>query len=364
MAGRLPGGPKRRCGKHRRLRDRLPARGHGGLHGPIPDPVRVPEFGFDVRGDRALDPARGLNVARHSGVFWLAWTLVGVLVLATWLAATGPDGSDGLLEEEVAARGGSAEPCAVPLGWRIGDIDPRFGVSEAEAERAMVRAVEYWEEVAGRTLFRRDADEGLPVRFVFDERQAVMQERSRRAEELDAIDARLDTRRAQLDRAFERLNTEVGRHNEWIREWNERGGAPPEVLRQIEETQASIAMRERELTEQAELLNRDVRERNRFWESLREEFPARTVESAYYGEQVRFRRGRVSEVTEREIRIYYFDDREELVLLLAHELGHALGLGHTEATGAVMSEVHTGPVPALHPSDVELLRGVCPQLVN
>ncbi len=305
-------------------------------------------------------------MARRSGVSWLAWTLVGVLVLATWLAATGPDGlgSSGLLEAEVEARGGSAEPCAAPLAWRIGEIDPRFGVSESEAEQAMVRAVGYWEEVAGRTLFRHDADEGLPVRFVFDDRQAVVQERNRRADELDAIDARLETRRADLDRAFERLNAEVGRHNEWIREWNDRGGAPPDVLREIEETQASMAARERELTEEAERLNREVRERNRFWEGLREEFPARTVESAYYGEQVRFRRGRVSEVSEREIRIYYFDDQEELVLLMAHELGHALGLGHTEATGAVMSEVHTGPVPALHPSDVALLRDICPQLVN
>ena len=292
--------------------------------------------------------------------------LVGMLLLVAWVASGGLDGmgSGGLLEEEVAARGGSAQPCMVPLGWRIGEIDPRFGLGSLEAERAMVEASSYWEAAAGRTLFRHDPGQGLPVRFVFDDRQAVGQERARRTRELDAIDARLEQRRAELDRAFDQLNAEIEANNARVREWNERGGAPPEALRRIEQERASMAARERELMDRGERLNREVTQRNRLWESLQEQFPARTVESGHYGEQVRFRQGRVSEVTDREIRIYYFDDRQELVLLLAHELGHALGLGHTAAEGAVMSEVHTGPVPDLHPGDMALFGDVCPELVD
>src|SRR5207344_63523 len=58
--------------------------------------------------------------------------------------------------------------------------------------------------------------------------------------------------------------------------------------------------------------------------------------NALSGEHRRFHKG---EYDGKEITIYQYQDFNDLILILAHELGHALGLAHVNNPKAVMHEI-------------------------
>lgn len=315
--------------------------------------------------------------------------------LAALISGVGASGAATAQEPpaEVEWSGGSALACAVPLRWYVADVDGRFDLPREEAEDAVRLAGMLWEEAAGRILFRHDAEEGFPVRFVYDGRQEAARARARRQAELDAIAAEVqelrlgietlhrevDEARARLQRREAEYRRRLEAHRARIERWNERGGAPPEERERLEEEARELDRQRVELEREAEALNRRVDEANRETRELnrrvaeynREQarfaaaVPAELVQSGVYRESRRRLGSRILSV-EREILVHHFEDRTHLTLVLAHELGHALGLGHSGVPGSVMIDA-AGPrdidgSPRLTSADVQMLRDRCPDL--
>jgi predicted Zn-dependent protease len=244
--------------------------------------------------------------------------------------------------------------CHTPILYRIGHIDAQFGLSDSEVRTALAQAEHLWENALGRNLFEYSATAKLPINFVFDERQHATRVRERLLSKLQQTEAS----RASLAQSYaiwrglyqdKRNASEAARmayeervqaYNAQVQQWNARGGPSVRVQQtlaveraQIEASQHQLAADQSELrdiiTTLQELEDRD---------KTLVETHAKQVQSynALYGEHRLFHKG---EYNGKEITIYQYQDRTDLILILAHELGHALGLAHVDDRKAVMYEL-------------------------
>lgn len=259
--------------------------------------------------------------------------------------------------------------CQIPVSWRIGTLDPAFNLDLDQAEQAAHAAAMQWNAAFGTELFRYDSIDGFPINFAYDERQQQLLQQAllqRNIERYDSnIASRLNTLRQQNQRlqqrqqAFAELNqqyaADIATFESRVQQASSRDRSA------LQQQQQQLQQRQQQLQQQADALNAEQEQLLREQRYLNDTVADRNAllpgqeESAVTPEvglmQIRGR--------SREMTIFAYKTLNDLQLTMAHEFGHALGVGHTDGENDVMHFAITQQQSRLTAADIQALKTQC-----
>lgn len=248
--------------------------------------------------------------------------------------------------------------CTKPIKYQIGTIDPRFGVSKSKFKTDIEKGEAVWEKTFGQNLFEYNLAAGLKINLVFDERQQNFDKTKSISEQVKKIGGQLDQLGNKLAEGKSSLEPEVKAYQERVQAfnqrvqkldsdiqyWNSQGGAPPEEYERINNERDALSKEAEALNKRAEELNRLKQEYNKQVSQYNNDLSQLNQKTGQLNQSIESLQDVIDEKPEEglydpklnKIDIYFNIDQAGLIQTLAHELGHARGLGHNENKKSIM----------------------------
>ena len=188
----------------------------------------------------------------------------------------------------------------------------------------------------------------------------------------DVVKAKYDSLLTVYNREQAHINEQVAEYNaqkaaleKEVNYWNSRGGAPRSTYDSLQKRQTelnnqyiALAQAEEQLKQSAEIVNSTALVLNKLISELNLQVAQYNTVGASTGKE--FNQGEyVSGVNGTSINIFQFNNENKLVRVLAHELGHALGLEHLDNPRAIMYYLNEGTNEKLTTDDLTALKQKC-----
>lgn len=270
----------------------------------------------------------------------------------------------------------SISPCNIAMGYKIGRFDTNFGISKVKFIDEIDRAAALWGDEYGKRLFFYNENGPLTINLIYDERQARTESVNNLALEIqnakesaEVLKNTYEQEKAiyigdgeQLTKESEEFNARYKLYADKVALYNSQGGAPTDIynemskeLQTLKQMSQDLSTRRDALIQFMESINLKVKKYNEFVAYINS-----LIEQSNALGAKKFTEGRFSPRTN-TIDIYQYNDLVKLRRVIAHELGHVIGINHTESMYSIMYAVNSDTSLALGNDDKIALTEVCPK---
>jgi len=270
-------------------------------------------------------------------------------------------------------------PCSQPITYTIGSFDSQFGISKSAFLSAVAEAEVIWEKPIGKDLFAYAPNGNLKINLVYDFRQEATQKLKALGitvgndktsynalkSKYDAMQTDYLQQKSAYDARVAALQSRENAYEAAVAYQNKRGGAARDTYNQLNAEKASIAAEVAAINALRTGLNAEASNTNAIVVTLNRlvvelnlnvgQFNAIGQEQGAEFEEGVYKSGASGE----EIDIYQFDTNARLVRVLAHELGHALGLAHVSDPKAIMYRLNESMNEKLTAADLAEVKTRC-----
>jgi predicted Zn-dependent protease len=241
--------------------------------------------------------------------------------------------------------------CPVPVFYNLGEVDERFGITQAEVREILEQSENVWEEAIGKNLFTYDERSAFTVNLIYDERQQLAsteeewrlnldvkeKESKRVVEQVKVLASDYEVKKNEYESERDSYDARLNEYNAKVESYNETGGAPASEFTKLQKEKSELTVQVARLTTLENDLNTRVAEIDALGIEGNQLIEAYNSDVQKYNEiygnldlytQGDFQRDRIN--------IYKFSNKAELTKVIVHEFGHALGIGHVEGESSLM----------------------------
>ena len=265
--------------------------------------------------------------------------------------------------------------CDYTTTYSVGRLDKEFGISRDDVESYAQEASNLWNEaLPNKKLLKEETKSEVTINFVFDERQrATIQSQKLKAkiqeqkQNLTEVRNLIDGLKSEYNKKLNAYNIQKdtyeakqNKYNEDVSYWNDRGGAPEKEYNDLANQKVNLDNEFNSLTVSLNELKALSTKINTYRDShnatVKEVNAVVDAVNAHNGTE--FEEG-VFDPKDNSITIYEYENALGLKRVLAHELGHALGIDHVLNKNSIMYYLNDSKDFKLSNEDIQALKKVC-----